>query len=172
MWDRFLVYIRSLSDFDGALQCSWIVIMIFLKNAVQFMHVKMILLLNNPQIIRSSAPLQNCGDLEGLLSDTWRHWRCYTLHVIQDPLSDLWRLLVLYIDTKLYIRFVVTLSYCGLYNYVTRFHDQIFGAIVIFESVFCWMIISWYKVTVSKTWKIGNRIMKSLIPKKTWKFWG
>ena len=87
-------------------------------------HVKMILLLNNHQIIsslsdlwgcftmcmdcksdssleqysdhhqiiRSSAPCQNCGDLEGLLSGTWRLLGCCTIHMIQVPSSDLWRL--------------------------------------------------------------------------------
>ena len=44
------------------------------------------------QIIRTSAPWQNCGDLEGLLSGTWRLLGCCTIHMIQVPSSDLWRL--------------------------------------------------------------------------------
>ena len=44
------------------------------------------------QIIRSSAPCQNCGDLEGLLSGTWGLLGCCAIYMIQVPSSDLWRL--------------------------------------------------------------------------------
>ena len=130
------------------------------------------------QIIRSSAPCQNCGDLEGLLSGTWRLLGCCTIHMIQVPSSDLWRLfgalhkyiIQCFITDSRWLK-----SYCGLYITIQgstiRFLERSSSLKV---SSAEWSS-SDIKSPSPKLGKIGHYIMKSLHPKsqnKTWTVWG